>query len=231
MCMISNPSFKEFLVYEDESIVVLDKPHGLLVTQDRYDKNIPYLKKMLSEYYGNIYVVHRLDKGTGGLLVFAKNKDAHRFLCSAFEKAEVRKKYLCIVRGKFEYAVTCMLPLSARAQRGKYKINFKSGRKAVTSFYPVKIGEKSSLVKAELHTGRTHQVRIHLKALGHPLFQDFLYNEKIEDKRLTLYCSNISFKHPLRGVTMHFERPLSSFMQGISERYLNNSELKVKTFE
>ena len=222
--MISNPSSKEFVVYEDESIVVLDKPHGLLVTEDRYDKNIPYLKKMLSEYYGDIYVVHRLDKGTGGLLVFAKNKDAHRFLCSVFEKREVSKEYLCIVRGKFEYGVTCMLPLAARAQRGKYKINFKSGKKAVTSFYPVKIGEKCSLVKAELHTGRTHQIRVHLKALGHPLFQDFLYNKKIDDKRLTLFCNKIALKHPINGVFMQFERSLSSFMQDIDDKYLNNSE-------
>jgi len=224
MCMISNPSFKEFVVYEDESIVVLDKPHGLLVTEDRYDKNIHYLKKMLSEYYGKIFVVHRLDKGTGGLIVFAKDKDAHRFLCSEFEKGEVGKGYLCIVKGKFENAVTCMLPLAARAQRGKYKINFKSGRKAVTSFYPAKTGEKSSLVKAELHTGRTHQIRVHLKALGHPLFQDFLYNEKIDDKRLTLFCSSIAFKHPVRGVTMHFERHLSKFMRDFGNRHSNSSE-------
>ena len=224
MCMISNPSFKDFVVYEDESIVVLSKPHGRLVTEDRYDKNIPHLKKMLSEYYGNIYVVHRLDKGTGGLMVFAKNRDAHRFLCSAFEKGEVAKEYLCLVKGRFEDAVTCMLPLASRAQRGKYKINFKSGRKAVTSFYPVKIGEKCSLVKGELYTGRTHQVRVHLKALGHPLFQDFLYNEKIDDKRLTLFCSSITFEHPLRRVTKHFERSLSSFMQGIGDRYLDTYE-------
>lgn len=213
MCMISNPSFKESVVYEDESIVVLDKPHGLLVTEDRYDKNIPYLKKMLSEYYGKIFVVHRLDKGTGGLIVFARDKDAHRFFCSAFEKGEVSKEYLCIVRGKFENAVTCMLPLAARAQRGKYKINFKSGKKSVTSFYPVKAGEKSSLVKAELHTGRTHQIRVHLKALGYPILQDFLYNERTADKRLTLFCSKIAFKHPASGVLMKFERSLSKFMQ------------------
>jgi len=222
--MILNPSFKDFVVYEDESIVVLDKPHGLLVTEDRYDKNIPYLKNILSDYYGKIYVVHRLDKGTGGLLIFAKNKDAHSLLCSEFEKGEVGKEYLCIVKGRFEDAVTCMLPLASRAQRGKYKINFKSGKKAVTSFYPVKVGEKCSLVKAELHTGRTHQIRVHLKALGHPLFQDFLYNKKIDDKRLTLFCNKIALKHPINRVFMQFERSLSSFMQDIDDKYLNNSE-------
>jgi len=213
MCMISNPSFKKFVVYEDESIVVFNKPHGLLVTEDRYDKNIPYLKKILSEFYGNIYVVHRLDKGTGGLMVFAKSQDAHRLLCSAFEKGDVKKEYFCIVKGAFTYAVTCMLPLSSKAQRGKYKINFKSGRKAVTSFYPVKIGKKCSLVKAELHTGRTHQVRVHLKALGHPLYQDFLYNEKTEDKRLTLFCYKLFFVNPYNNKCDTFSIELSDFMQ------------------
>jgi RluA family pseudouridine synthase len=209
--MTSNPFFET--VYEDNAIVVANKDHGLAVIEERNSNGGTCLKNELRKIYGDIYTVHRLDKGTGGLVVFAKNKQSHRELNAQFSSGLVYKRYCCLTSGIFPAAVTCMLPLSGRPQKGRYKVNFKSGKKAITSFYPVSYKKDKSLVEAEMYSGRTHQIRVHLKSLGHPLLQDFLYNQKTEDRRLTLFCYNLSFVNPYNHMRDIFSVPLSDFMQ------------------
>lgn len=201
------------VLFEDDDIVVVNKVHGLLVIPDRYDENLPTLKGLLSEKYGKILVVHRLDYGTGGVMVFARNEVSHKKLCFQFENGLVCKFYYAICKGSFSTDLTCLLPISKVNYHGKYKINFKSGRKAVTSFYVIERFSDRTLLKVEPHTGRSHQIRVHLKALKHPLFQDFLYNEKLEDKRLSLQAYFLEFKHPKSDKKMIFEVPLSEFMK------------------
>jgi RluA family pseudouridine synthase len=208
-----NQYFK--LVYDDNDIVVVDKEHGVHVIEDRYDKSIICLKSILASIYGRIFVVHRLDSGTGGLMVFAKNEKAHRMLSIQFEKGMVKKEYFAIVEGEFKYPVTCLLPISKVNYHGRYKINFKSGKSAQTSFFPEKILKDRTLVKAIPYTGRSHQIRVHLKALKHPLLQDFLYNRKIDDKRLSLQASSLSFVHPETGLEINFSVDLSDFMKNL----------------
>ncbi|UOD35486.1 RluA family pseudouridine synthase [Deferribacteraceae bacterium V6Fe1] len=205
------------IVYEDDFLVVLNKPHGVLVVEDRYDKNLPTLKDILKEEYGEIFVTHRLDFGTGGLIIFAKDKETHRNINEQFEKGEVEKEYLALVKGTDFLPVTVMLPISKRNSKGRYKINFKSGRKAVTTFFPIREFKNTTLVKAIPLTGRTHQIRVHLKAIKFPLAKDFLYGGKSEDKRLTLMCSKMSFIHPKTKEKLAFELDLSDFLsQAIS---------------
>lgn len=211
--MTSTQFFDIETIYEDESILVINKPHGLLTIKDRYDKKLPNLKDILREKYRDIFVVHRLDLGTAGVMVFAKNALAHRNLNKQFESHNIKKEYLAIVRGVGFKPVTVMLPISTKNSHGKYKINFKSGKKGITSFYPISENNGFSLIKATPLTGRTHQIRIHLKALKYPLAKDFLYNEKSDDKRLTLMCGLLSFKHPKTGTELTFSAELTKFMK------------------
>jgi RluA family pseudouridine synthase len=205
------------VVYEDDFLVVINKPHGILVVEDRYDKNLPTLKSILKEKYGEIFVTHRLDFGTSGVMIFAKDTFVHKRINEQFEKGEVEKEYLALVKGTGFFPVTVMLPISKRNSKGRYKINFKSGRKAITTFFPIKEFKNTTLVKAIPLTGRTHQIRVHLKSIKFPLAKDFLYGEKSEDKRLTLMCSKMSFMHPKTEKKLTFELNLSDFLsQAIS---------------
>jgi len=205
------------VVYEDDFLVVINKPHGILVVEDRYDKNLPTLKSILKEKYGEIFVTHRLDFGTSGVMIFAKDTFVHKRINEQFEKGEVEKEYLALVKGTGFLPVTVMLPISKRNSKGRYKINFKSGRKAITTFFPIKEFKNTTLVKAIPLTGRTHQIRVHLKSIKFPLAKDFLYGEKSEDKRLTLMCSKMSFMHPKTEEKLTFELNLSDFLsQAIS---------------
>ncbi|WP_022852106.1 RluA family pseudouridine synthase [Limisalsivibrio acetivorans] len=200
------------VLQETADWVAVIKPHGLHVLPDRYDETIPTLQRVLEKEFGRLYVVHRLDSGTGGVMIFAKTKSFHSYMNTLMEEGRTEKRYLAIVKGAMPEAVTVMLPISKRNQKGRYKINFKSGRRAVTSFYPKVVSERASLVEAQLHTGRTHQIRVHLRAHGHPLEQDFLYNERIDDRRLTLFAKSLDFIDE-RGTPVHLEAELSDFMR------------------
>lgn len=200
------------VIEETNDYVALIKPHGLHVIPDRYDASIPTLKSELERRFGRVFIIHRLDSGTGGVMIAARTRRFHKHANYAFEKGLVLKTYTALVRGRFSEPVTTMLPISARNQKGRYKINFKSGRSAVTSFIPKFIGDEASLVEAIPRTGRTHQIRVHLRALKYPLFQDFLYGEPQEDRRLTLFASTLEFEG-LNGEILSFKAEPSDFMQ------------------
>ncbi|MCA1928161.1 MAG: RluA family pseudouridine synthase [Calditerrivibrio sp.] len=201
------------LIHEDDDILVLDKAHGVLVIEDRYDQNIPCLRSVLKNIYRRIFIVHRLDSGTGGLMVFAKNEQAHKKLSIQFESGKVEKEYYALVEGRFDSPVTCMLPISKVNYHGKYKINFKSGRDSITTFYPLEYYKNSTLLKVVPYTGRTHQIRVHLKALKHPLVNDFLYNKKTDDKRLTLQSCKLSFFHPTKNIKLSYCNDTSDYIK------------------
>jgi 23S rRNA pseudouridine1911/1915/1917 synthase len=172
-----NFNFDNDIIFETENWLAIRKPHGLHVLPDRYNPDIPTVLDVLKDYYPRLMIVHRLDSGTGGVLIFAKDARAHRYLNMKMERGEVKKTYTAVVKGQFKDPVTIMLPISEKNQKGRYKINFKSGRRALTSFYPMENGKDASLISAELLTGRTHQIRVHLRAHGFPLVQDWLYGE------------------------------------------------------
>jgi len=204
-------------VYEDNFIAAFSKPHGLHVINDRNRNEQVTLKSLLTAQYGKIYVVHRLDAGTGGIIVFAKTAETHATLCGSFERSEVRKEYRAVVAGAFNCPVSVLLPISPKPNKGKYKINFKSGKTAVTTFYDPENFGAGSLVKVIPLTGRTHQIRVHLKALKHPLYKDWLYNssdnkKRCTDKRLTLFAKKLTFSHPVTRKEIIIEAELSEFM-------------------
>lgn len=195
------------IIYEDKEFIILNKPHGLHTIDDRQQLQSQTVRSLLDKRYGKIYIVHRLDAGTGGVLVCAKTPAMHSKLCGEFEKGLVAKEYLALVSGVFETSVTLMLPIQTKASKGKYKVNFKSGKSAVTSFMPLSVHGEKSLLRVIPYTGRTHQIRVHLKVLRYPLYQDWLYNKPCEDRRLTLFAKS------LRILGQDFGAGLSEFIE------------------
>ena len=209
-------------IYKDKNILAVQKNHGIYVIPDR-QKTVTPLIDILRHDYGEVYVTHRLDAGTGGLMVFARNKYAHRHLSLQFEKSAVTKYYIAIASCKI-FPQSLMLPL-AKSNHGKYSVNFKSGKKAVTSFYNLSSSNKGALILAEPKTGRTHQIRVHLKALKAPLYQDFLYNKKTDDKRLTLQCFYMGLLNPENEKYISFKSNITNFML----KHINLLELSEKS--
>lgn len=210
--------FENDIIGETEDWLAVRKPHGLHVVPDRYNAEIATVTDVLKERYPKLYIVHRLDSGTGGVLLLAKHAAAHRYLNMEMEAGRIDKTYKALVKGTFDAPVSIMLPISAKNQKGRYKINFKSGRSAHTSFYPLSKGKGASLISCELYTGRTHQIRVHLKAHGYPLVQDWLYGDKCEDRRLSLFADSLSFTDT-DGSRVILDAPLSGFMSDLLKKF------------
>ncbi len=210
---MDNVFFKEIFV--DDNIVAVSKEHGVCVIPDRYGNEKVILYNLLQEIYGKLYIVHRLDMGTGGIIIFARNEKSHKNLSLQFQNNIVTKKYLAVTNGSI-FPQSIMLPI-AKGNHGKYKINFKSGKKAITSFNILDSKNNFSLIDAKLYTGRTHQIRVHLKALKSPLYQDFLYGNHCSDKRLSLFAYKMIFFHPITNEKIVLTTKISLFMEEILE--------------
>ena len=165
------------IILETDSLVVLNKPSGLLSIRDRMGVELS-LKDMLKEKYGNIFTVHRLDKDTSGLIVFAKTEDEHRFLSKAFEARDVEKYYEGIVSGVPAASTgTIDEPIMEHpAKKGTMIINRK-GKAAITDFTILETFGRFTHLQFRIHTGRTHQIRVHMAHAGHPILCDPLYGD------------------------------------------------------
>lgn len=189
------------VVYQDKYVLAVSKPHGMPCIPERNGKTGASLIEMLQKAEPQLIPVHRIDAGTGGLVLLAKDPQTHRFINQQFEKRIVKKKYLALVKGICSWPFSCFLPISAKPAHGKYRVNFSSGKQAVTSFIPLKAGERHTLIEAFPYTGRTHQIRIHLKSCGFPLAADYLYSEASSDRRISLFAQSLEFDHPEKGKT------------------------------
>jgi RluA family pseudouridine synthase len=167
------------LVYEDENIAAVDKCSGIAVSPDRWDLSKERLDRLAAESLGlqKIYTVHRIDRETSGLVIFAKNSDAHRTLSLAFENRQVKKRYIAVVCGRPPWKETvCSLALVPNGNKKHLTIidRFR-GKQALTAFRLLGSAGNYSVLEALPETGRIHQIRVHLAALGHPVVCDELY--------------------------------------------------------
>ncbi len=224
------------IIFEDEDIIVIDKPTQLLVLADRYNQSLPNLNHMLKEELGEIFVVHRIDKETSGVMVFAKNAVAHAALNSQFEGREVKKTYRAIVAGTPTGNDGIIEAPISESQRhpGVMKVDYKHGKPSTTNY---NVGEKFegyALVEIKPETGRTHQIRVHLASIGLPILCDRIYGDgkpfflsqvkrryfsEGEEKpllsRTALHVESISFMHPLKMERVSFTAEMPKDMRSV----------------
>ena len=165
------------IVFENQSFVAINKPAGLLSIPDREQSQVS-LKEMLTQKYGSIFTVHRLDKDTSGLIIFAKTESSHKYLSKLFEGRQIEKYYQCLVHGiPSPPKGTIDAPIAEHGlQKGLYVVH-RRGKPSITDYEIIQEHKYFSLLQFQLHTGRTHQIRVHCKNLGHPLACDELYGD------------------------------------------------------
>jgi len=190
------------IIYSDDHILVINKPAGLPVLPDGWDatRTAPYLIKMLEEQFNKVWVIHRLDKFTSGVMVFAHTAEAHRDLNIQFEKHEIEKVYHAITVGVPAWSdKTTKRPLRVNVgHKHRTMVDDKNGVRSETRFKVIYRYQANALLEAKPMTGRTHQIRVHAYALGIPLLGDILYSAPETDliARPALHAYSISFNHP-----------------------------------
>ena len=209
------------ILFEDNDLLVLDKPAGMVVHPGAGNQEHTLVNALLhhcatlsgiggKERPG---IVHRLDKETSGCLVVAKNDSAHRELSKQFAGRTLKKMYLALVSGRLKKTTGRIDAPIARhpVHRQRMSISKTSrGRSALTEYRVLRAGGEMSLVECTLHSGRTHQIRVHLHHLGHPVIGDKLYAPKGSKAfpRQMLHASGLGFAHPRTGEWKEFEAPL-----------------------
>jgi len=199
------------LIYADAALVVAVKPAGLLSVPGRGDHLADCLASRVQARYPDARIVHRLDMATSGLLAFARGREAERRLSIAFQCRQVEKEYEAVVAGHPEEAAGRIeLPLIADwPKRPRRKVDFEAGKPSLTLFR-VLAPEPGGATRLALTpvTGRTHQLRVHLAAIGHPILGDELYAPpEAQGPRLLLHASRLALPHPQSGELIEFASP------------------------
>ena len=211
------------IVYEDEDLIVVNKPAGMPIhpSLNNYTNSLANALAWYYQQQGKPFIFrccNRLDRDTSGLTVVAKHLVSGNILSTMTKKKEVRREYLAVVRGHIvPESGTISAPL---ARKGgtiiERVVDFDRGEPAVTHYHLIQEANGHSLVALQLETGRTHQIRIHLKHLGFPLVGDYLYNPDMEYiSRQALHSFRLSFPHPITGEVMDFTAPLPEDMRNI----------------
>jgi RluA family pseudouridine synthase len=199
------------IISEDNHLIIVDKPAGLSVLPDGWEKESDYLVKTLEVQYGKIFIVHRLDKVTSGVMVFARDAESHRALNIQFENHEAQKIYHAIVEGNPNWEEkVAKHPLRANVgHKHRTMVDDKHGKPSETRFRVIKRYQEAALIEAKPMTGRTHQIRVHAYALGHPLVEDFLYGARdiYGIPRPMLHAQSLSFIHPATNERVKWSAP------------------------
>ncbi len=198
---------KPQILHEDDDIIIVNKPPFFLTIPDRYAPEKENLYAWLNAKYGKVYIVHRLDKETSGVLVFAKNEEAHRNLSRQFEARTVSKTYLTLVDGVVHIDEGTVDKPIRLHQNGFRMVVAKDGKRSVTTYKVIERFKNFTLLEAGIQTGRLHQIRIHLESIGYPLAIDSVYG-----RREGFLLSEIKGRKYRRGKGEHSEdeRPLMS---------------------
>lgn len=218
------------IILSDPYLVAVNKPAGLLSIPDRYKPELPNLRNLILQKYPDAQIVHRLDKETSGIIILARGEDQHRVLNTMFEERNVQKVYLALVEGNWLQDKTIDLPLSKSSGSGGRMVIDRSGKNAISHFRPTEFFDGWTLVEVEIETGRTHQIRAHAAATGHPIVCDPLYGsgtplsihqlKKIKNKsidedvsylmsRVALHALSLKLTHPFSGEKLSLTAPLS----------------------
>ena len=232
------------IVFENDDFIAVNKEAGMLTIPDRHDDKQASLYKLLTQKYGKIFIVHRLDRDTSGLILFAKNEIAHKYLSQLFEHRNIEKKYLGIVRGSMpEKEGSINEPIAEHpVKKGQMVVNRK-GKISLTNYKVIEDYGIYSLVQFEIQSGRTHQIRLHTKTLGHPIIVDEMYGdgkpillssfkkkyklsqEELEERpiisRLGLHSFSLHFKDA-NNKDFFIEAPLPKDMKALLQQLKKN---------
>jgi 23S rRNA pseudouridine1911/1915/1917 synthase len=223
------------IVFEDDHLLVVDKPAGMVVHPAAGNLDGTLVNALLHHCAGRLSgiggvarpgIVHRIDKGTSGLLVVAKTDRAHEGLATQFARHSIDRRYLAVVAGvpmPREGVVDAPLARSSANRQKMAIVEGSRGKRAVTHYRVVRPLRDSALVECRLETGRTHQVRVHMTSLGHPLLGDPAYGrtrsghrellKRLSFERQALHAAELGFIHPVTGETLSFKSAVPSDMQ------------------
>ena len=194
------------ILYEDQDLLLINKPCGLLSVPDGYDPMLPHLKSVLEPVYGEIWIVHRLDKETSGVMLIARNAKSHRELNESFRLKKIEKTYHGLVSPLPQWQeLDIQLPLSVDADRKhRTRVNTTTGKEAHSYCRIKKWFELGALMEIQIYTGISHQIRAHLRAydlalLGDRLYQAGLPPQPFAVPRTMLHARCLGFTHPTTG--------------------------------
>lgn len=222
------------ILYEDEDVILINKPKDMVVhpCPGRYSGTLvngllAHCKEQLSGINGVLRpgIVHRIDKDTTGVLVVCKNDMAHRSLAEQLKEHSITRKYEAIVYNNFsEDEGVIDAPIGRNpADRKKMAVEYKNGKRAVTHYRVLDyLNRQFNYVECQLETGRTHQIRVHMASIGHPLLGDEIYGPKNGRKGLKGQCLHarvLGFIHPRTGKYMEFEAPLPEYFKELLEKF------------
>lgn len=204
------------VIYEDSDIIVVEKKEGLLTVTTGSAKDTTafsilknYVKK--SSKFNKIYTVHRLDRETSGVLVFAKHSEAQHIFRDNWHEIVTKRIYTAVVEGKVEKEedqIVSWLTEHEISLKIKSSPVDDGGKQAVTNYKRKKFNDKFSLLEIELETGRKNQIRVHMESIGHPIVGDKKYGSTVYIGRLALHARVLEFYHPMTSELMHFETPI-----------------------
>ena len=229
------------IVYVDDAFIIVNKPPGVLTIPDRFDETKLNIYRHLQESYGDVFIVHRLDRETSGILCFARTEDAHRELNRQFREREVDKTYAVLVQGS-------VIAEAGRIENylnehpnipGRMIVVKQLGKKSITEWCVTERFKNYTLLDANIKTGRQHQIRVHFMDMGHPLAIDPMYAKKdamylseVKRKykpplleaepplmsRLTLHARHLRLTHPTTGEVMEFAAELPKDFEAILQQ-------------
>lgn len=215
------------IVYEDEHIIVINKPKGMVVhpaagnhTGTLVNALMKHCGESLSDINGVIRpgIVHRIDKDTSGLLVVAKSNQAHEKLSEMLKTHDIKREYIALTEGIiYENSGKIDAPIGRHpVDRKKMSVNLNNGRDAVTHFKVLERFPSATYLELRLETGRTHQIRVHLAYINHPIIGDEVYGRKKQKYDIhgqALHAVRLQFEHPITGEDMHFETAVPGYFQ------------------
>lgn len=215
------------IIYEDSELIVVNKPQGMVVhpAAGNYSGTLVnallyHCGDTLSGINGIIRpgIVHRIDKDTAGLLVVAKNNDAHIALAAQLKEKKANRRYIALVLGNVQEGATISKPIGRSPSDRKKMAVTAGGREAVTHYTPIEHFQRYTLLECVLETGRTHQIRVHMSSIGHPIAGDKVYgspSDNIKANGQLLFAKTLGFVHPKIGEYMEFSAPIPCYFEDI----------------
>lgn len=223
------------IIYEDDDILVINKAKGMVVHPGNGNPDGTLVNAVLNHCKGSLSgiggeirpgIVHRLDKDTSGLIIIAKNDKAHINLSKQIQERKVKKIYTALVKGIIsEDIATINMPIGRSNMDRKKMAVRKDGKEAITHIKVIKRYDKYTLIRVKIDTGRTHQIRVHMAEIGHPVVGDEVYSNGKNEFNIhgqMLHSTSLDFVHPTTNKPMHFDAPLPEYFKEVLKKLENN---------